>query len=196
MRLKSFFRLLPGVLIPVIFSLNAIAGEGHSEEHANEGMSMAPAKGMHMDEEEEHNKGDEDHESGGDHAHSNWVAPPSKYASLRYGSWGSADAARRGKTTFTRQCIVCHGADGKGTGPAAAALEHPPANLTNNFHRLGGDGDAYLFWRVTEGGTAEPFKSMKSAMPAFGAVLTPQQRWDVLTYVHRDFHHGFKDEEK
>jgi len=81
--------LLPRVLILVIFSFNTIAGEGHSEEHANEGMSMAPAKGMHMDEEE-----DEDHEGGGDHSHSNWVTPPSKYASLRYGGWSSSDSAR------------------------------------------------------------------------------------------------------
>jgi Cu/Ag efflux protein CusF len=87
--------------------------------------------------------------------------------------------------------MVCHGTDGKGTGPAAKGLEHPPADLSNHFHRAPGDGDAYLFWRVSEGGQVEPFKSMKSAMPAFKTVLTEDQRWDVLAYVHAEFHGGF-----
>lgn len=90
--------------------------------------------------------------------------------------------------------MVCHGADGRGTGPAAKSLVHPPADLTHHFHIRPGDGDAYLFWRVSEGGTAEPFKSMQSAMPAFKTVLSEDQRWDVLAYVHNRFHQGFKAE--
>ncbi len=40
----------------------------------------------------------------------------------------------------------------------------------------------------------EPFKSMKSAMPSFKTVLNEDQRWDVLAYVHDQFHKGFKSE--
>jgi Cu/Ag efflux protein CusF len=87
--------------------------------------------------------------------------------------------------------MVCHGTDGKGTGPAAQSLPHPPADLTHHFHRAPGDGDAYLFWRISEGGQVEPFKSMQSAMPAFKTVLSEEQRWDVLAYVHAQFHRGF-----
>jgi hypothetical protein len=36
-------------------------------------------------------------------------------------------------------------------------------------HRCSSD---YLFWRVSEGGMMEPFKSMKSAMPAFKTILS------------------------
>ena len=36
----------------------------------------------------------------------------------------------------------------------------------------------------------EPFKSMGSAMPAFKTVLSEDERWDVLTYVHAFFHLG------
>jgi Cu/Ag efflux protein CusF len=86
---------------------------------------------------------------------------------------------------------MCHGADGKGTGPLARGLPHPPADLTHHFHRAPGDGDAYLFWRVSEGGQVEPFKSSLSAMPAFKYVLSEDQRWDVLAYVHAEFHKGF-----
>ena len=86
---------------------------------------------------------------------------------------------------------MCHGADGKGTGPVAQGLPHPPADLTHHFHRAPGDGDAYLFWRVSEGGQVEPFKSSQSTMPAYKTVLSEDQRWDVLAYVHAEFHKGF-----
>jgi Cu/Ag efflux protein CusF len=86
---------------------------------------------------------------------------------------------------------MCHGADGKGTGPAGKGLAHPPADLTHHFHRAPGDGDAYLFWRVSEGGQVEPFTSSQSAMPAYKTVLSADQRWDVLAYVHAQFHRGF-----
>jgi Cu/Ag efflux protein CusF len=87
--------------------------------------------------------------------------------------------------------VLCHGSDGKGTGIAAKGLPHPPADLTHHFHRAPGDGDAYLFWRVSEGGQVEPFKSSQSAMPAYKTVLSEDQRWDVLAYVHAQFHKGF-----
>jgi Cu/Ag efflux protein CusF len=87
--------------------------------------------------------------------------------------------------------MVCHGTDGRGTGPGAVGLPHAPADLTHHFHRAPGDGDAYLFWRVSEGGQVEPFRSMQSTMPAFKTVLSEDQRWDVLAYVHVTFHGGF-----
>jgi mono/diheme cytochrome c family protein len=35
-----------------------------------------------------------------------------------------------GKQTYVEYCAVCHGADGRGIGPAASALKTPPADLT------------------------------------------------------------------
>jgi len=35
-----------------------------------------------------------------------------------------------GKELFQRFCVVCHGPDAKGGGPAAAALKHSPPDLT------------------------------------------------------------------
>ena len=32
---------------------------------------------------------------------------------------------------------------------------------------------------------------MQSMMPAFKTVLSEDQRWDVLAYVHSEFHGGF-----
>jgi mono/diheme cytochrome c family protein len=127
----------------------------------------------------------------GPHHHDTWEPPPAAYASARSTRWDDPAAIARGQQLFQTYCMVCHGTDGKGTGPAAKGLPHPPADLTHHFHRAPGDGDAYLFWRVSEGGQVEPFTSMQSVMPAFKSVLSEDQRWDVLAYVHAKFHEGF-----
>jgi mono/diheme cytochrome c family protein len=131
------------------------------------------------------------HTMDGSHKHPWWETPPAEYASARSTRWDDTAAIARGEQIFQTYCLMCHGADGKGTGPIAKTLPHPPADLTHHFHQAPGDGDAYLFWRVSEGGQVEPFKSSQSAMPAFKHVLNDDQRWDVLAYVHTQFHKGF-----
>jgi mono/diheme cytochrome c family protein len=125
------------------------------------------------------------------HQHPWWETPPAEYANARSTRWDDTAAIARGEHIFQTYCLMCHGADGKGTGPVAKGLPHPPADLSHHFHRAPGDGDAYLFWRVSEGGQVEPFKSSQSAMPAYKTVLSEDQRWDVLAYVHAQFHKGF-----
>jgi mono/diheme cytochrome c family protein len=138
-----------------------------------------------------HTAGDHGQATDGAHQHPWWDPPPAEYANARSTRWDDAAAIARGQQLFQTYCVMCHGADGKGTGPIAKALPHPPADLTHHFHRAPGDGDAYLFWRVSEGGQVEPFKSSQSAMPAFKHALSEDQRWDVLAYVHAEFHKGF-----
>src|SRR5215510_6312556 len=132
------------------------------------------------------------HTTDGPHQHPWWETSPAEYANARSTRWGDAAAIARGQQLYQTYCLMCHGADGKGTGPVAKGLPHPPADLTHHFHRAPGDGDAYLFWRVSEGGQVEPFKSSQSTMPAFKHVLSEGQRWDVLAYVHAEFHKGFQ----
>jgi mono/diheme cytochrome c family protein len=43
-----------------------------------------------------------------------------------------------GKDLFATRCASCHGEDGKGNGPAAGALKHPPADLTKLGKNQGG----------------------------------------------------------
>ena len=131
------------------------------------------------------------HDGSGTHAHASWEKPPAEYASKVAKNWDDTSAALRGKKLYEQNCMACHGADGKGTGPAAAALEHAPADLTNNFHTAPGEGDGYLFWRISEGGLVEPYSSMNSSMPAFKDSMSEAQRWDVLVYVHQEFHVAF-----
>lgn len=43
-----------------------------------------------------------------------------------------------GRALYTDYCAGCHGADGRGTGPAAAGLRRHPADLTGISARNGG----------------------------------------------------------
>jgi mono/diheme cytochrome c family protein len=129
-------------------------------------------------------------EGGASHAHKEWVSPPDEYADKKSNRWADVDAIVRGKKLYEQNCVSCHGQNGRGTGPMAAALSHPPADLTNHFHKAPSEGDAYLFWRISEGGTVEPFKSMGSAMIPFKNMLNENERWDTLAYVHAFFHLG------
>ena len=126
------------------------------------------------------------------HKHQNWPTPPEAYANKISHHWGDEGAIVRGKTLYDAHCTACHGADGLGTTALAKTLPHPPADLNHHFHLHPGDGDAYLYWRVSEGGTVEPFKSAGSLMPAFKTLLSDDQIWDVLAYVCGAFHEGFE----
>jgi len=48
------------------------------------------------------------------------------------------EAVRVGHQYFVRYCSACHGVEGRGDGPAASALQPPPADLTRIAQRHGG----------------------------------------------------------
>jgi mono/diheme cytochrome c family protein len=52
---------------------------------------------------------------------------------------------------FNTYCAVCHGNDGKGKGPAAAALTKAPADLTKISERNGGKFPDVKVRRYIEG---------------------------------------------
>ncbi|NIP23546.1 MAG: cytochrome c [Phycisphaerae bacterium] len=180
---KTFELLALLFLLLTLNTINLNADEGHAHNDDKE-QKQKDMEGHTNDQMHGHTE-DQAH-----HSHDQWIVPPEEYANKQFHGWTDIESIQRGEAIYNAQCLACHGADGQGTGPVASSLDHMPADLNNNFHDEPGMGDAYLFWRVSEGGAVEPFKSQNSAMPAFKSVLTESERWDVLAYIHTFFHRG------
>jgi putative copper resistance protein D len=97
--------------------------------------------------------------------------PTSYYASTQPYDAASVD---RGAALYAANCVLCHGATGRGDGPAAAGLPIRPADLTEPHLFAHSPGD--LFWRVGHG-------MDEGVMPGFAGILNPDQRWDVINYI-------------
>jgi high-affinity iron transporter len=84
----------------------------------------------------------------------------------------SLDAGAR---IYASRCAQCHGSGGHGDGPAARGLVPPPADLASPAEMAGATAlDVYR--RVTYGVPG-------TAMPAFGAALSRDERWNAVAYV-------------
>ena len=88
-----------------------------------------------------------------------WIATPEMVA--------------HGKEQFQAQCIVCHGAEGKGNGPASAGLNPKPRNFTESSGWKNGPKPSQIYGTLTHG---------LNAMPSFGT-LPPDDRWSLVHYV-------------
>ena len=111
---------------------------------------------------------------------------PAEYARLTNPVMADADSLARGEAIYQAHCAVCHGEEGQGDGPAVANLDPPPAPVVHTGKML---SDAYLFYRISGGGTFAPFNS---AMPAFADTLSERERWDVINYI-RSLNNGMMD---
>ena len=102
---------------------------------------------------------------------------PDEYAGMSNPQEASEASLARGEEIYDTYCETCHGAGGMGDGPAGENLDPPPAPIARTSRML---GDDYLFWRISEGGSMEPFNS---AMPAWKKTLDEGERWDVINYI-------------
>src|SRR3970040_933634 len=120
-------------------------------------------------------------------------------------------SAMVGRQVFQRaQCVICHGPEGLGNGPAAANLKSPGKNLMTDFFRLIGirlraeqlpsrpahfhntvamrlNSPFSMYETVTRGRphTAMPAFPRRGGKPAYGATffgvnLTDEERWHVI----------------
>jgi mono/diheme cytochrome c family protein len=104
-------------------------------------------------------------------------APPSQYADMENPFTGDGAAIAKGQDLFFRYCKTCHGDEGLGDGPAAASLDPRPAPLATNQNGL---SDAYLFWRISEGGAGAPFNS---GMPPWKSALSEDEIWMLISFI-------------
>jgi mono/diheme cytochrome c family protein len=92
---------------------------------------------------------------------------------------GLLDPLLHGREIFEQNCIMCHGADAKGTGQLATALPVRPANLTDC--KLTAEDPVEVVQGIIRHGG--PYAGRSSVMPAFGTVLSSSDIADVARYV-------------
>ena len=92
-----------------------------------------------------------------------------------------AGDASRGAVLYANYCWTCHGKTDKGDGPIAMAYKPRPRNLTDRAH-LSRRTDYDLYNVISQGG---PAVDRAAAMPAWGAVLSPQDMWDLVAYIRQ-----------
>jgi caa(3)-type oxidase subunit IV len=80
-----------------------------------------------------------------------------------------------GKELFQVNCVSCHGAEGHGNGPAAAALNPPPRNFTADAGWKNGRNVPAVFKTLKEG---IPGSSMASF-----ATLPADDRWALVHFI-------------
>jgi mono/diheme cytochrome c family protein len=102
---------------------------------------------------------------------------PQEYVGITNPLDDTEAALERGQELFQKYCATCHGDNGEGDGPAAASLDPPPQNLQKSQSLL---RDDYLYWRISEGGSMEPFKS---SMPPWKSVLEEDEIWEIIEYI-------------
>lgn len=82
----------------------------------------------------------------------------------------------QGKNLYENKCLMCHGADGKGNGPAAAAFNPKPANFTDPMFWQRKDIDKFITDTVENG---------HGMMPAFN--LKPDEIKAIIDYLSHTF---------
>lgn len=137
-----------------------LAALGHAEDDAKK--EPAAMDGM------DHSKMKMDGQGGAGAGH--WMAPEDAAKKRNPVSADSASLAR-GKKLFQANCASCHGAQGKGDGPAGAALNPKPADLAA---MAGQHPDGDFAWKIEHG---------RGAMPAWKGTLSEAQIWDTVNFI-------------
>jgi mono/diheme cytochrome c family protein len=115
----------------------------------------------------------------GDPAKINWTAPPPVSAEMMAAAAApTGDAIGAGKQIFMQVCVPCHGPEGHGDGPASAALNPKPRNLTDAAY-MTPLNDRYLFEIISRGGIAV---GKSPQMPAQTSLTAPDLN-NLVAYV-------------
>lgn len=89
------------------------------------------------------------------------------------------DVIDQGKAIYTRECMVCHGAAGRGQGPYRHVLQPPPPDFGDGSYGTVDKpvfNDADYYWRISEG---VPW----TAMPTWKLRYNVKDRWALVHFV-------------
>ncbi len=104
-------------------------------------------------------------------AQGEWKAPAEAHALKNPVKKFDAKEKAEAKKVVETNCVPCHGAAGKGDGPAAVALPIKPADWTSDKVQKQTDGE--IFWKMSNGrGAMPPWKS-----------LAEKERWELVSYI-------------
>ena len=92
---------------------------------------------------------------------------------------GAAGDAAKGKAKYQEVCAPCHGASGKGDGPAAAGLPTKPRNHTDAAY-MNKLKDQEIFDVIKKGGQAV---GKSPLMPPWGGQLSDKEIQDLVAYI-------------
>ena len=106
-------------------------------------------------------------------------APKEEVKAVEAGGGDKEKLLADGKQVYEANCAGCHGVEGDGNGPAAAALTPKPRNFVQAKFKYGSD-DTSLTKTISAG-------IKGTAMPAWKDSLSADQIKSVLAYV-RTFH--------
>lgn len=109
--------------------------------------------------------------------------PTAEYANLTNPMPETVDTLEEGKAIFTRECLVCHGDAGTGSGIYADQLQPPPPDFSDGSYGTLADPsytDSDYYWRISEG---LPW----SAMPSWKLRYSEEDRWKLVYYIRVNF---------
>lgn len=90
-----------------------------------------------------------------------------------------AGEPRAGEHLYEHYCASCHGVNGRGNGPAAAALRPPPADMSDPAWQEA-VSDAYLRDIIRDGGTGV---GRSPQMPPWGHTLDEAELERLVRYI-------------
>ena len=85
----------------------------------------------------------------------------------------AAPSIARGVALYAEHCVACHGSGGRGDGPQNLTTTVAPADLAQHT-ALHSAGDMFAW--LSDG-------TPSGAMPGFRALLTDEQRWDLINLL-------------
>ncbi len=106
------------------------------------------------------------------HEMTGWIAPE-EAKRVKNPIKATKASIQKGKEIYEKKCVLCHGVEGDGKGPASTGLNPKPTNFRDSHGEKMSDGEQ--FWKITTG---------RGGMPSFAKDLTEEERWHVINYIN------------
>lgn len=105
--------------------------------------------------------------------HTGWFAPDGS-DKIKNSYAGKADAAAEGEKIYKKNCIKCHGENGKpGEGPSAGSLQIELPDFASK-EVTAEETDGEWFWKIRTG---------QFEMPPFQIILSDDEIWKVIVHL-------------